>query len=43
MQRRDLLIPPDEIAAAIHFLAAPESRSITGQALVVDRGALLLH
>jgi NAD(P)-dependent dehydrogenase (short-subunit alcohol dehydrogenase family) len=32
------LITPDEVAACIHFLVAPESSAITGQCLVVDGG-----
>ncbi|RJQ54599.1 MAG: SDR family oxidoreductase [Nitrospiraceae bacterium] len=34
----ELFVEPDEIADATVFLCAPESRGITGQTLVVDRG-----
>ena len=33
----------DDIAAAVHFLASPDSRFITGQSLVVDGGFVLNH
>jgi NAD(P)-dependent dehydrogenase (short-subunit alcohol dehydrogenase family) len=33
----------DEQAAVFHFLAADESRYITGQALIVDGGCSLGH
>ncbi len=36
-----LLVPPEDVADAIFFLAGLAARSITGHALVVDRGALL--
>jgi NAD(P)-dependent dehydrogenase (short-subunit alcohol dehydrogenase family) len=36
-----MLVPPEDIADAVFFLASSEARSITGHALVVDRGALL--
>ncbi|MET0143574.1 MAG: mycofactocin-coupled SDR family oxidoreductase [Ilumatobacteraceae bacterium] len=36
------LIPPEDIAALVVFLAGDQSRSITGQAYPVDRGALLI-
>ncbi len=33
-----LFVEPDEIADAVVFLCSPESRGITGQTIVVDRG-----
>jgi NAD(P)-dependent dehydrogenase (short-subunit alcohol dehydrogenase family) len=42
LRAEDLLVPPDDIADAVLFLAGRQARSITGHALVVDRGALLV-
>lgn len=33
------MVQPEEIAAAVAFLAAPEARNVTGQLIVVDGGA----
>lgn len=35
------LLPPEDVANAVFFLAGDQARSITGQPLVVDGGALL--
>ena len=43
LQERHLLIPPDDVATVIQFLLEPGARSLTGQVIVVDRGALLLR
>ena len=36
-----MLVPAEDIAAAVSFLVGEGARSITGQVLVVDRGALV--
>jgi len=40
-RRSGLLSQPDEIAEAVLWLASSGARAVTGQVLVVDRGALL--
>jgi NAD(P)-dependent dehydrogenase (short-subunit alcohol dehydrogenase family) len=41
LREQQLMLAPEEVADAIFFLAGWQARAITGQALVVDRGALL--
>jgi NAD(P)-dependent dehydrogenase (short-subunit alcohol dehydrogenase family) len=41
LREQDLLVPPEDVADAVFFLSSRRARSITGHALVVDRGALL--
>jgi NAD(P)-dependent dehydrogenase (short-subunit alcohol dehydrogenase family) len=41
LRESGLLLPPEDVADAVFFLASRQARSITGHALVVDRGALL--
>jgi len=42
MRENGMILPPEDVADAIAFLASRQARSITGHALVVDRGALLM-
>lgn len=41
LREQDLMVPPEDVADAVFFLSSRQARSITGHALVVDRGALL--
>ena len=34
------LLEPEEVAFAVHFLAAPEARAINGQTLILDGGGI---